>query len=197
VDLLLPALGALVVIAAVVAVAASDPRLGVVGLAAAMALAPLIADPLPDPVAVGARIVAAALAAALLRAAARADPLTRGTRIGWPADLALAAAAFVAGWAAHDFSGGGLGPPAALAAGAALAAVAAPALVDRHDRFRIVVGVMLAITAADLAATGMAEPASAGASLLVAAVTALAAAVGAILVPGPAGSVDPAGPPRP
>ena len=75
----------LVVVAAVVAVTASDRRLALVGLAAALSLAPLVADPLPDPLVVAIRIVGAALAAYLVRIPLRDAGPGRGSRIGWPA----------------------------------------------------------------------------------------------------------------
>ena len=93
-------------IAAVVAVAAAalaagarDLRAVAAGLAVAMLAAPFASSPLPATLPLAARVAGALLGADLLWVAARAKGIrTEGTAIGFPADAAFAAAAFLAGY---------------------------------------------------------------------------------------------------
>lgn len=90
----------------IAALAAGDPRLGLVGLAAALVGAALLADPLPGPAVLGVRLAAALLAVAILRASEPAasiqarpsEPDAEGrSRLGWPAEAMLGIAGGVAG----------------------------------------------------------------------------------------------------
>ncbi|HSG86539.1 MAG TPA: hypothetical protein VLA23_09380 [Candidatus Limnocylindrales bacterium] len=176
------ALAILVVVAAVVAVTASDRRLALVGLAAALSLAPLVADPLPDPLVVAIRIVGAALAAYLVRIPLRDAGPGRGSRIGWPAEAAAAAAAFVAGFAASSTGLAGSGPAAATAAAFAVGAVVLVPLADQRDPGRTGLALLLAIMAADLLRVGLGDPGTPGSLTVTAAMVALATAVAAMLM---------------
>jgi hypothetical protein len=138
---------------AIVAVSARDQWTAAIGLAVALVAAPLLADPLPSPVLLGALIVAGLLAAALVRTSAPARPEAVGA--GWPAEALLAtagafaglgiafglqlAAIEVIGFGAFSGTGGG-GPEvqllsaqslAAAGAGSLLAVALAPALTAR------------------------------------------------------------------
>jgi hypothetical protein len=184
------ALGAAVVISAVVAASSRDARVAVVGLVAALAGGALVVEPLPDPLAVASRIVAAALAGYLLRVAVRRSPATRGTWLGWPAEIAIAAAAFAAGIAAvvgpigetiGPLGGSPVGTPA-LATGFALVAVAATGLLDVRDGFRLTIGLLLLTSGVDLIRTGLAGPPAALEDLAVAGLIVGLGAAGAIVV---------------
>jgi hypothetical protein len=178
-------LGAAVTVAAVLAVSSRDARVATVGLVGALALAPMVADPLPDPLAIGVRIVAAVLAVALLRVATRPSPLTTGSRIGWPATALAAAAAFVAGLVGHAAITGASGPGAAAATGAAVGIVALAPALDRRDVLRLTTGLLLLLASADLirAATlgspdGLAELSGSSALIAISAAGATLLAVG-------------------
>jgi hypothetical protein len=181
------ALAVAVTLAAVLAVSARDARLATVGLVAALAAGPLVAEPLPDPAAVAARIVAAALAGYLVRIALRRSTLTHGTRIGWPGEVLLAGAAFGAGLAAvagdpvvlgapTSALRAAIGPEPAVAAGFALIATAMAPLADVRDGYRLGAGLALLVTGADLLRTGLAGTDSGLEALVVAG---LIAAIGA------------------
>jgi hypothetical protein len=184
------ALGAAVVLSAVVAGSSRDARVAIVGLVAALAGGALVVDPLPDPLAVAARIVAAALAGYLLRIAVRRAPTTRGTWLGWPAEIAIAGAAFAAGVAAvvgpigetiGPLGGSPAGTPA-LATGFALVAVSATGLLDVRDGFRLAIGLLLLTAGVDLIRTGLAGPPSALEDLAVGGLMVGLGAAGAIVV---------------
>ncbi len=166
-----------VVAGGVVAVTVRDARVAVLGLALAGVLGPFLADPLPGALPLAARIVAALLVAYLLWVVLRADAPTRGSAIGWPAEALLAAACAVAGagfaGAATAAAAGGsgpfvaaldgrplTGPPEALVAGFALAALSVAPLAGGRDALRIGVGLLLAIHAALLVRAALAGPAS-------------------------------------
>jgi hypothetical protein len=176
------ALAVAVVVAAVVAVSARDGRVAAIGLVAALALAPLVADPLPHPAAVAARIAAAALAGYLLRVALRQAPYTRGSRLGWAAEAVAAAAAFVAGIGAHGFAAGGDGPAAAVAAGFAFIALALVPLLDVRDMVRTGLGLLLLVAGADLMLAGYAGTPDALRELVIAAVVVAIGVAVAVLV---------------
>jgi hypothetical protein len=176
------ALAGAVAVAAVVAVSARDGRVTAIGLVAVLALGPLVADPFPDPLAVGARIAAAALAGFLLRVVQRDAPATRGSRIGWPAEAAGAGAAFVAGVGAHAFVGGDAGPAAALGAGAAVIAVAVAPLADGRDVLRLGIGSLLLVAGADLVRVALGGTPPALDELAVATVVVVVGACVALLV---------------
>ncbi len=87
----------------VIAISARDARTALVGLAVALGVAPFLGDPLPQVTTMAARVVGAALAAYLLRAAvavappapARGPRPPSGSRIGWPTEALLSAAAWI------------------------------------------------------------------------------------------------------
>ena len=132
---------ALAVIAgAVVVVSTPTPRVLVLALAAVLVASPLLADPLPTPLALIARTLGAVLAAYLLWIAIREQPSAavppitlEGTRIGWPAVALLAAAATVAGLGADGLGLPAQGPAVAGAAGFAIAAVAVIPIITGRD----------------------------------------------------------------
>ena len=109
-----------IVAAAVVTVAAHDARSTVLGLAVVLIATPVMAEPVPAAAGLAARFVAAILAAYLLWIVTRDRPRTgrpglpgastEGSRIGWPADALVGAAAFVVGFAAHGLGAPALGP---------------------------------------------------------------------------------------
>jgi len=172
----LVALAVAVVAGGIVAVSSRESRVAVLGLTLAGVSAPLIGDPFPDPLALAVRVVATLLGGYLLWVALRGNPVTRGSRLGWPAEAMLAAAAGLAGYGAIRIvaaSGGGggdagpaallvaLGPREALAAGTALAALAiGPVLVGR-DVLRLGMGLTLGVLAAQLVRVGLAGSPSA------------------------------------
>ena len=107
------------------------------------------------PVGLAARSVAAILAAYLLWIAARDRPEaglppapTEGSRIGWPAEILLAGAAAVVGYAAHGLGATGIGPALASAAGFAIAALAVAPVLTGRDVFRVGLGLLLLMDAA-------------------------------------------------
>lgn len=183
-NLPLLALAGAVAVAAVVAVSARDGRLVAIGLVGALSLGPLVADPLPDPLAVAARIVAAALAVYIVRAVLREAPPTRGSRLGWPAEAAAAAAAFAAGIGAHAFAGGGEGPAAAVAGGFALTTLAVAPLADGRDMVRLGIGLLLLVASADLVRTGFVGTPSALEEVVVAGAVVAAGVAAAVLAVG-------------
>jgi hypothetical protein len=147
---------ALAVIAgAVVAVAARDTRTVLLALAIALVGTPLLADPLAAPLGLAARFVGAILAAYLLWIVARERPElgligapTGGSRIGWPAEVLLAAGAGVVGFAAHGLGAPTDGPAVASAAGFALAALALAPVLTGRDVIRVGTGLLLLMDAA-------------------------------------------------
>jgi hypothetical protein len=154
---------ALVVVAgAVMAVSVRDSRIAVVATGLVLAFSSVLSDPLSEPVAVAARAVGAILASYFLWIAARERPsiglgwaTTDGSRIGWPAEVFLAAAAAVAGLAAHGLGAPALGTGLASAAGFAVAALAVlPALTGR-DVLRVGLGLLLLVCAALLVRAGL------------------------------------------
>jgi len=175
------ALAGAVAVAAVVAVSARDGRVTTIGLVAVLALGPLVAEPLPDPLSVAARIAAAALAGVLLRIALREAPVTRGSRLGWPGEGAGAGAAFAAGIGARAFAAGGDGPAAAVGAGFALIALAIGPLADGRDILRLGTGLLLLVGGADLVRAGFAGTPTALEELVLAGAIAVAGGAVALL----------------
>lgn len=160
-----------VVAGGVLAVGARDLRRVLAGLAVTMAAAPLLADPMPAPLSLAARLAGAALAIYLLWIVFRGGLSARGSAVGWPADALLAAACAIAGVAAAsrlvvggaagldlgavDAAAGPRGAPAALGAGFALAALAIGPLLAGRDVVRLGSGLLLAIHAGVLIRTGL------------------------------------------
>lgn len=141
---------------AVTAVSAREPRVALLGLLVALLGAPLIADPLPGPLSIAARIVAAVLASQLIAIAIRSssEP-TNGTRLGWPVEALAAAAGIVIGFGAHGLGAPGEGPAEAQAAGFAVGVLAVVPIVTGRDVVRLGVGSVLLLTAALLVRQGL------------------------------------------
>lgn len=131
-----------VLIGGVVAVTARDGRIVVLGVMLAAVAAPLVASPLPDSLAVTARILGAMLAAYLLWTAAGSRSIDdAGSSIGLVAEGAIALAAFTVGLAVAPVDPLA-GPAEAQAAGLSMVALAVVPLAGR-DVFRMGVGVTL------------------------------------------------------
>jgi hypothetical protein len=155
-----PVLGGIalaIVAAAVVTVGAHDARSTVLGLAVVLIATPVMAEPVPAAAGLAARFVAAILAAYLLWIVTRDRPRTgrpglpgastEGSRIGWPADVLVGAAAFVVGFAAHGLGAPALGPSLASATGFAVAAVGLSAALTGRDVLRLGLGSLLLVDA--------------------------------------------------
>lgn len=176
----LAVIGVAVVAGAVVAVSARESRVATLGLVLALVSAPLVGSGPPALLPLAARLVAAILAGYLLWVAVRRVPAaTDGSRIGWPAESLLAAAAAVIGLAAGAAARNG--PAEAIATALALAVVAAGPLVARGDALQTGLGLALGVTALELLRVGLAGPASALEQLVVAALVVAAAAASALL----------------
>ena len=166
-------LAGLVAAGAVAAVAAATPRIAVLGLLLALVGSAYVADPLPGPLALGARLAGTTLGLYLVWIALRRAPATvPAALVGWPGAAAIAVAAFLAGWlgagtlgttlGAGSADGPGLGSigtalvagspvaRAALSAAVAVAAVAIPQVLLARDTLRLGVGLLLLLTAASL-----------------------------------------------
>jgi hypothetical protein len=151
-------IGVAVLAGAVVAVAARESRVTVLGLALALIAAPLVVAPPPSVLPLAGRLVAAILAGYLLWIAVRHAPAhgrTHGSRLGWPVESLIAGAAATVGFGIGGTGTGGL--PEAMAVGLALTAVAIPPLV-RGDALQVGVGAMLLITAVEVLRVGLAGP---------------------------------------
>jgi hypothetical protein len=168
----LAALAVAVVVGGIIAVSSREARVAVLGLILAGVTAPLIGDPLPDPLALASRVIAMVLGGYLLWVALRGVHATAGSPLGWPVETLIAAAAAIAGFGAIQlvFLAGPrglpgaeapgalflLGPREALAAGTALAVLGlAPVLVSR-DVLRLGIGLTLGVVAAGLLRVGLA-----------------------------------------
>jgi hypothetical protein len=152
---ILAGIALVVVAAAVVAVAARDARAAILGLAVTLIGTPVLADPVPAPLGLATRFVGAVLAAYLLWVVARdrarsglPAASTGGSRVGWPADVLVALAAFVVGFAAHGLGAPALGSVLASAAGFAVAAVALTPTLTGRDVLRVGLGSILLVDAA-------------------------------------------------
>jgi hypothetical protein len=126
----------------VVAVTARNGRTVALGLAVAFAAAPLAASPLPGQLSLFARIAGALLAADLLWVGTRVNAVrSEGSAIGFAAEAAVAAAAFLIGlWIAPVKPLPG--PATEQAAGLALVALAVIPIVGR-DVLRLGIGAAL------------------------------------------------------
>ncbi len=133
-----------ITIGAIVAVSVRDSRTAVLGLAVVLVASPFLADPLADTLGLAATAVGAVLAVYLLWIALRSDPApTGGSRLGWAADSAVAAAAATVGYGTHGLGVLGQGPALAQAAGFALAALAVAPLWTGRDIIRVGIGLLL------------------------------------------------------
>ncbi|HTS14822.1 MAG TPA: hypothetical protein VMH24_04085 [Candidatus Sulfotelmatobacter sp.] len=148
----LPVLAACVVIAgAVWAVLVTDTRLLTGGLVLALAGAPFVADPLPQPLGLAARVLAAGLAGYLVWTSIRpAAPLLGPLPLAGWGEAAFVLAAAVVGLLADAVTSEALGPTAALAAGAALLVAGLDLLAFGQDGLRLGGGALLALTGAAL-----------------------------------------------
>ena len=152
---------AIIVLAgAVVGVSARDARIALAGLAVTLFVAPFLADPLPTPLALGARVAAAALAAYLPWIAVRDPARHRGSLLGPPVEGLVGLAAFVIGYGTAGLGAPGLGPAEAQGAGVALIALAVGPLVFGRDVFRLGSGAVLLIGGVLLVRTSLAGTAS-------------------------------------
>jgi hypothetical protein len=143
-----------VVAGTVVAVASRGARMTMLGLLVVLIGSAVLADPIPAPLGLAARFVGAVLATYLLWIVARVQPRpgapaasTGGSRIGWPAETLLAAAAFVVGFAAHGLGAPALGSSLASAAGFAVAALAIAPVLTGQDVLRVGLGSLLLVDA--------------------------------------------------
>jgi hypothetical protein len=153
-----PALAAVAIVTiggAILAVTARDVRTTLLGLLLVLLGAPLVADPWPGPLAILIRIAASLLAVRLIAIGLRGDIATSGSRIGWPAEVLLAAAAAVVGFGSHGLGAVGIGPAAAQGAGFALIVLAAAPLFTGRDALRVAVGAVLVLVAASLIRSGL------------------------------------------
>ncbi len=147
-----PLLAATVAIAgAVIAILATDSRLTTAGTAAALLAAPFAADPLPQQLGLGVRLVGAGLAGYLLWTSTRqAAPLLGPLPLGGRGEAAFVLAAAAIGFLADAVTSEALGPTAALAAGGALLVGGLDLLAFGEDGLRLGSGALLALTGASL-----------------------------------------------
>jgi hypothetical protein len=145
-----------VVLGAVVAVSARNARAAVLGSIIALVGGSFLAEPLPDSLGLAARLVGAVLGGYLLWVASRGtDTRTGGSRLGWPAELLVAAAAAAVGYGSHGLGAPAAGPALAQAAGLALAALAVAPIVNGRDILRVGVGLNLLAAGAILVRTAL------------------------------------------
>jgi hypothetical protein len=144
----LAGLACVVVAGAVVAVSAREARAALLGLLVTLLGSSFIADPLPGPLPLAARLAAAGLCCRLIAISIRGElEPTRGSRLGWPVEALAAAAAGLVGFGTHGLGAPGLGPAEVQAAGFAIGVLAAAPLVTGRDVFRLSVGAILVLVA--------------------------------------------------
>lgn len=166
-------LSGLVVLGGITSVAATTPRLAVLGLFLALAGAAYVGDPFPGPLGLGARLAGTTLGTYLVWIALRRGPgRLPVSSIGWGGSLLVAGAAFAAGFLAAGTLGAALagGSPegpgtggvaaaliegslvarAGLGAALALAALAIPEVAIARDTLRMGVGLLLLLAATSL-----------------------------------------------
>jgi hypothetical protein len=157
VNLALAAITAVVVGGAVVAVSARDARTTLLGLLVVLLGAAFIADPLPGPLPIAARIVASFLACRLIAVAIRGENVvTAGSRLGWPVETMVAVAAALVGIGTHGLGATPAGPALGQAAGFAVGALAIAPIVSGRDVLRLGIGAMLLLVGAFLVRVGLA-----------------------------------------
>jgi hypothetical protein len=145
-----------VVIGAVVAASAHSARVAILGLVVTLVGAPAVAEPPAEALGLAARLVGAVLAGYLLWIATRGHNVrTAGSRVGWPTEAFVAAAAAVVGYGSHGLGAPAAGPAFASATGFALAAVAVLPVVTGRDVLRVGLGLLLLLTGALLLRTGI------------------------------------------
>ena len=156
-NLALAAITAVVVGGAVVAVTARDARATLLGLLVVLLGSAVLADPLPGPLPIAARMASAFLACRLIAVAIRGDGvLTSGSLLGWPVDVLAAVAALLVGVGTHGLGATPAGPVTAQAAGFAVGVLAVAPIVSGRDVLRLGVGAMLLLVAASLVRVGLA-----------------------------------------
>jgi hypothetical protein len=161
VNLALAAITAVVVGGAVVAVTARDARATLLGLLVVLLGSALIADPLPGPLPLAARMAAAFLACRLIAVAIRGKGVvTSGSRLGWPVEVLAALAAAFVGIGTHGLGATPAGPGEAQAAGFAVGVLAVAPIVSGRDVLRLGIGAMLLLVGASLVRVGLAGPPS-------------------------------------
>jgi hypothetical protein len=166
---------------AVAAVFARDARLAVLALAVVLLTTPFLADPIAPASGLVARVLGAVLATYLVWIAVRDGAFqTGGSRLGWPADGLVAAAAAVVGSVAHGLGAPADGPALASAVGFGLAALALAPLLTGRDVLRVGIGLSLLLQGALLVRVGLGGTPSALEELVTAGAT--AALGGAIAV---------------
>lgn len=140
-----------VVLGAVVAGSARTAREAALGLIIALLGSAFVSDPLPDSLGLAARVIGAVLGGYLMWIAGRGhDARTSGTRLGWPSDLLVAAAAATVGYGSHGLGAPAPGPALAQAAGFALVALSVAPIVNGRDILRIGIGLHLLVGGAVL-----------------------------------------------
>jgi hypothetical protein len=156
VNVALAGLACVVVAGAVVAITAREARAALLGLLVALLAAALVADPLPGPLPIAARLASAFLACRLIAIAIRdLDEPTSGSRLGWPVEAIAAAAAAVIGFGTHGLGAPGEGAAEAQAAGFAVGVLAASPIVSSRDTFRLGMGAMLLLLGGLLVRQGL------------------------------------------
>ncbi|MGA3056618.1 MAG: hypothetical protein ABSE70_01080 [Candidatus Limnocylindrales bacterium] len=174
----------------VVAVTARDGRAVALGLAVALAAAPLAASPLPGTLSLVARIAGAMLAADLLWVATRVKSVrSDGSTIGLTSEAAIAAAAFLVGlWIAPVRPLPG--PVTEQAAGLALVTLAVIPLMGR-DVLRVGAGAALLAVGLSLLHEAWLGPAQSFENLALAALlVAILGATGLLIAPAAEGGGD-------
>lgn len=149
-----------VVLGAVVAGSARNARTAVLGLIVVLVGASFVADPLPDTLGLAGRLVGAVLGGYLMWIVGRGTdtrtaPRTGGSRLGWPAELLIAAAAATVGYGSHGLGAPATGPAIAQGVGFALAALAIAPAINGRDIVRVGVGLNLLICGATLVRTAL------------------------------------------
>ena len=145
-----------VVVGAVVAGSARNARSAILGLVVSLLFGPFLADPTAQPLGLAARLVAAVLAGYLLWIASRGTGVwTGGSRVGWPTEALVAAAAAAVGYGSHGLGAPALGPALAQAAGFALAALSIAPIANGRDIVRVGTGLMLLVSGAILVRTAL------------------------------------------
>jgi hypothetical protein len=167
----LAAIAAVTIAGAILAVSARDVRATLLGLLVVLLGSPLIADPWPDPLSILARIAATLLAVRLIAIGLRGADASAGTRIGWPAEALVAAAAAVIGYGSHGLGAAGLGPAEAQAAGFALIVLAVAPLFAGRDVLRLGVGALLLLVGGSSIRVGLDPSPSQGEQLVAALLT--------------------------
>ena len=195
----------LVVVGGIAAVAASTPRLAVLGLLLAVVGAAYVSDPVPGVVALGLRLAGATLGIYLVWIALRRAPrFLPASSAGWLGSAVIAGVAFAAGFLAADRLGTALGggsvdgptigqvasalvagslvPRAAMGAAFALAALGIPAVALGRDTLRIGIGLLLLLAATSLVGNALVGAPDPVRDLAMAALTAVAGAAIAALI---------------